>query len=434
MARQHVDEPPRQVPVKDAVDVLVVGGGPAGFAAAVCAARLGVKTRLVEREGCLGGVATSGMMSHWTGATRGGFYEEIIEASMDCFKEDGTVAGGWHTINTEKLKAVMDGMAIDAGVRVDLHALACDPVMDGNAITGVVVESKSGREALLATVVIDASGDGDIAARAGVPFVKGREGDGAMQPATLMFKVGGVDMARAVLPGGFEDNTVVLAGPIQDLARVHLPPPAGHVLLYASTLPGVVTVNMTNCTGVDGTSGDDVTRAAIACRQQVPAIVAFLRRFVPGFETCHLLASAAAVGIRETRHFTGAYTLTGEDILQARRFDDWVVEHAHFNFDVHNIEGPGLDANGLQRAFPQRKHYTIPYRCLLPASVDGLLLAGRMISGTHVAHSNFRTMPTCANIGQAAGIAAAIAVQQGITLREVRAGDIQAIITGSEHG
>ena len=421
-------EPEKEVPVAGSFDVLVCGAGPAGFSAAVNAARQGVATCLIEQASVLGGVATTGLMSHWTGATRGGFYEEIIERSMDCFKEDGSIVGGWHSINTEKLKQTMLAMAIEAGVYVRLHTMACAPVMDGHAIKGVFVESKSGREAFLATIVIDATGDGDIAARAGVPFTRGRAGDGRMQPATVMFTVGGVDTARAVLPGAFESNPPVPAGRIQDLGKRHLPPPAGHVLLYQTTIPGVVSVNMTNSTGIDGTSAGDLTRAEIECRGQIESIVAFLQRFVPGFERCHLLGSAGAVGVRETRHFTGEYTLTEHHILEAKVFDDWAVTGAHFNFDIHHLESSGLDPAGLQRDFPQRKHYTIPYRCLVPTAVDNLLLAGRNISGSHVAHSSFRVMPICANLGQAAGVAAALCVKKAIVPRRLDVADLQAIL------
>ncbi|MBN2153710.1 MAG: FAD-dependent oxidoreductase, partial [Candidatus Lokiarchaeota archaeon] len=400
----------------------------AGFSAAVCSARQGASTCLIEQAGSIGGVATTGFMSHWTGATRGGFYEEIVERSIDCFKDDGTIVGSWQSINTERLKNAMLAMAAEAGVNVRLHTLACAPVMDGSAVAGAITESKSGREAFLAGIVVDATGDGDVAARAGVPFTKGRGGDGKMQPATVMFKVGGVDSSRAVLPGAFESNPDVPAGPIQDLGTKHLPPPAGHVLLYQGTLPGVVTVNMTNSTGVDGTSADDLTRAEIECRGQIEQIVAFLKEYVPGFEYCYLLASAESVGIRETRHFEGEYTLTERDIIEARVFDDWVVAKAHFNFDIHHLESSGLDPTGVQQKFPQPKPYTIPYRCLVPKRVDNLLLAGRNISGTHVAHSSFRVMPICANVGQAAGIAAALCASRGVRPRDLEAAAIQRIL------
>ncbi len=422
---EYITEPEKKVPIKGNFDVIVVGGGPAGFSAAINASREGVSTLLVEKEGSVGGIATTGMMSHWTGDTRGGFYEEIIERSIDCFKDDDTVLGEWKTINPEKLKTVFLEMVREAGVRLRLHTLACDAIMKGNEIAGILAESKSGREAFVGKIIIDATGDGDIAARAGVPFYKGRERDGKMQPATLMFKVAGVDLARAVLPGAFESNPVVPGGKIQDLGREHLPFPAGHVLLYKSTVPGTVTVNMTNAIDVDGTSADDLTGAEITCRMQMDPIVTFLREYVPGFERCHVIGAASTVGVRETRHFEGEYVLSEEDVLQARLFDDWAVRNVHFNFDIHNVMGSGLDDAGVQERFPQRRAYSIPYRCFVPKNVENLLLAGRDISGTHVAHSSYRVMPICANMGHAIGIAAALCVKGNVKPRDLNVNLLQ---------
>jgi hypothetical protein len=293
----------------------------------------------------------------------------------------------------------------------------------------VITESKSGREAIAARIVVDATGDGDIAVRAGVPCTKGREGDGKMQPMTLMFKVGGVDTDRvACFVGSFEDTYDTPEGDIQSLARQHLPFPAGHLLIYRSTLPGIVTCNMTNSIDVDGTSAADLTRADYECRRQIEPIAAFLRRYVQGFEQCYVLSAASHIGVRETRHFSGEYTLTEEDILAARTFDDWVVPQVHFNFDIHNLSGSGLDASGVQRHFAQPRHYTIPYRCLVPLKVENLLLAGRSISGTHKAHSNFRVMPICVLMGQAAGVAAALCAQRLVAPRHLDARAVQAVL------
>ncbi|MBQ8571354.1 MAG: FAD-dependent oxidoreductase [Kiritimatiellae bacterium] len=408
-----------QTPIVAEYDVIVVGGGPAGFAAAVCAAREGAKTCIIEQCGGIGGVATSGLMSHWTGNTQGGFYEEILQRSAE--KPELR-----QTIHPEKLHGVMLEMLLEAGVEVRLYTFAVAPVMDENKIIGVVVESKSGRQALMGKVVIDASGDGDIAARSGAEYQLGREGDGVMQPMTLMFKVGGVDYDRAIFPGSFESLVDVPAGEIQSLARANLPAPAGHVLLYKSTLPGVVTCNMTNVINVDGTKSEDLTKAQLTCRKQIPLIIDFLRKYAPGYENCYLHSAAAQIGVRETRHFKGLYTLTEDDIMEAKVFPDWVVTRAHFNFDIHNTKGAGLDENGCQHKFSQPKGYTIPYGCFVPEKVDGLLFAGRIISGTHKAHSNFRVMPICANMGQSVGVAAAIAVKRGIAVRDVSVADIQA--------
>lgn len=316
-------------------------------------------------------------------------------------------------------------MLTEAGVSISLYTFASDVIVENNVIKGVIVESKSGREAIFAKVVIDASGDGDIAARAGVNFTLGRESDGKMQPATIMFKVGGVDYSRAVFLPSFESTYETEKGELQALAKKHIPFPAGHVLLYKSTLPGIVTCNMTNSIGIDGTKSEDLTKAEITCRSQMDYIVKFLREFVPGYENCFIVSSASLIGIRETRHFDGEYKLNENDILASRTFADWVVRDAKFNFDVHNITGAGLDKTGAQKHFPKIDGYTIPYRCLLPVGIDNLLLSGRNISGTHMAHSNFRVMPICVAIGEAGGIAAALAVKKGVTPRQLNPAEIQ---------
>ncbi len=410
-----------QTPVEKSADVIVVGAGPAGVGAALSAAREGVKVILIEPAGDVGGVATIGMMSHWTGKTQGGLYEEILDETNDC----NEYCDSRYVINTEKLKTKLLQMLIDAGVEVKLYTNAVMPVMEGERITGVICEGKQGRVAYLAPVVIDCSGDGDIAARTGADFIKGRETDGKMQPMTLMFKVGGVDKSHAVLLGSFESTYETEKGELQALAKIHIPFPAGHLLVYNTPFKDVITCNMTNAIDVDGTDSNDLTKATITCRSQMEHIIKYLREFVPGFENCYILTSASFIGIRETRHFKGMSTITEEDITTARVFDDWVVTKAHFNFDVHNISGSGLDETGCQHNFKQPKGYTIPYGCLVPIEIDGLLLAGRNISGTHKAHSNYRVMPICVNMGQAAGIAASIAVKKNILPRDVDVKDIQ---------
>jgi len=374
-----ISEPAREVPVVAEVDVLVLGSGPGGIGAALEAGRSGARTMLVEQFGDVGGVATIGLMSHWAGRADGGLYSEIIERSVEDRRGFEKESAAWEcAINPERLKTLLLTMLEEASVEVLLYTMAAAPVMDGNRVAGAFLEGKSGRTAVTAKVVVDATGDGDIAARAGVPFTKGRESDGRMQPLTLMFKVAGVDTDRAVFPGGFESNLEVPLGRIQDLAREHIPQPAGHCLLYRSTLPGVVTCNMTNAIDTDATDSRQLTSAHIACRKQLDTIVAFLRKCVPGFESCYLMSAASSVGVRETRHFEGEATLSAEDILEARVFEDWVVPSARFNFDIHNLGGSGLDKDGAQRHFPQNRPYTIPYGCLVPKRIDQLLAQGTL--------------------------------------------------------
>lgn len=421
---QTYHENAKELPIAGEYDVIVAGSGPAGTAAAVMAGRMGAKVLIIEWNNAIGGISTSGMMSHWTGSVTSPMYTEILQRSADM--NEGEQKGKIQQfINPENLKTVYLDMLKDANVDVLLYTFVCGVVMDGDQLTGIITESKSGRRVFRSKVVVDGTGDGDVAAFAGVEYHKGRESDGKMQPTTLMFKVAGVDMSRAVLLGSFESTYQTEKGELQVLAKEHIPYPAGHLLAYKSTLPGIVTCNMTNCTDIDGTKAEDLTRAEIVCRSQMPAIVKYLREFVPGFENCYIISAGSMMGVRETRHFKGVYTLNENDILTAKVFDDWVVRGAHFNFDVHNMTGSGLDATGVQKHWAQPKGYTIPYGCLVPEKINGLLLSGRNISGTHIAHSNYRVMPICVGIGAAAGAAAAAAIKKGVQVRDIKGEELQ---------
>ena len=408
-------------------EVLVLGAGPSGFAAAYSAAKNGAKVVIVEQCGNVGGISTSGLMSHWTGTCGSPLYHEILKRSAE--KNEGE----WKNkitkyIDPEKLKTLYLEMLHEVGVKIMLYTFAVDAICEGDKVLGATVVNKSGMIDIFAKVTIDATGDGDIAAKSGAEFTLGRKTDGKMQPVTLMFKVGGVDYERAAFIQSFEEKRQTEKGELQALAKQHIPFPAGHILTYKSTLPGVVTCNMTNVTDIDGTNADDLTKATIVCRNQLDDIIKYLREFVPGFEKCYIINSASLIGVRETRHFKGKYTITEDDISKAKIFDDYVVKDAFFNFDVHNITGAGLDKTGVQHNFKQKNGYTIPYRCLLPETKENLLLCGRNISGTHIAHSNFRAMPICVGIGEAAGTSAAIALKNNLKLPNVKSSDIRKII------
>ena len=417
-----------QIPVIADVDVCVCGAGPAGLGAAIMAARLGCDVLLVELEGCLGGIATAGMMSNWGGRSSSKIMPEIWDLTYEKAKDIGWTESNkcrkdaiYHDIQ----KIVLEEMVQKEGIRVLYHTLVCKAVVERGTIIGVIVENKSGRGFIKAKRVVDSTGDGDVAASAGVPYFKGRETDGRMQPCTIMFNVGGVDFERAVFPPSFESKVQTDKGELQALAKELLPFPAGHVLLYRQPMPGTVCCNMTNAIEIDGTDAESLTKGIFTCRSQIIPIVKFLREYVPGYENCWLMSSASMIGVRETRHFEGLESLSKDDILEARYFDNWVVRRGWFNFDVHNMTGASLDKTGVQREWKQKNDYTIPYGCLLPKNIDGLLLSGRNISGSHLAHSNFRIMSVCIAIGEAAGVAAAISVKHDIKLVQVDVKEIQ---------
>ena len=413
------------------VDVLVCGGGPAGVGAALRAARQGVSVMIVEMGGCLGGIATAGLMSHWSGRSSSKIMQEIFvrsrEIDLNYSWIDKNDAGA-HAIPHDLLMIILEEMMKEAGVQILYHTFCCEAVMDKDRITGVTIQNKTGKGFIKATCVIDATGDGDVAASAGVPYFKGRETDGKMQPCTLMFKIGGVDYETAEFPYAFECTVETDKGELQALAKELLPFPAGHVLLYRQPEPNTVCVNMTNAINIDGTDAKSVTEGIITCRSQIMPIIHFLREYVPGYENCWLMSTASLIGIRETRHFEGLESLSAEDIIEAKIYDNWVVRRAYFNFDVHNLTGASLDKTGIQKNWKQDADYTIPYGCLLPVNVEGLLLSGRNISGSHLAHSNFRVMSVCIALGEAAGAAAAVAVKQKISLRDVAVEEIQNLV------
>lgn len=424
-------EDAQELPEIAQVDVLVAGGGPAGIGAAIRAGRLGAKTMIVEYFDCLGGMATSGMMSHWGGRSSSKVMVELFERTREKNSVLGYVPSndvGDNTIHHESQKIVLDEMMKESGVEVLYYTSVCRAVVENHRVIGVIVQNKSGRGFIRAKCVVDATGDGDVAASAGVPFYKGRETDGKMQPVTIMFKIGGVDYSKAVFPPSFETKVETEKGELQALALKNLPFPAGHVLLYKQPTEGTVCCNMTNDIEIDGTNAKSITEGIMTCRSQIEPIIKFLKEYAPGYENCWLMSSGPMLGIRETRHFEGEYSLTTDDILTARLFDDWVVRRAFFNFDVHNLTGASLDKTGVQHNWTQPDDYSIPFGCLLPKKIDGLLLSGRNISGGHLAHSNFRIMSVCIALGEAAGTAAALSVKKNISPKSVNVSEIQEIV------
>ena len=299
----YISVPATQIPVSKEVDVLVLGAGPAGCAAAIMAARTGAKTLLVDAQNAPGGMSTTGMMSHYTGTVDSKLYEEVLhENAMKNHWRKGE-----RSVQIDPCNHIVTWIEMleKAGAEMLMYTFAAEPIMEADTIKGAIVQNKTGRSAILAKVVIDATGDGDIAALTGAEYYIGREEDASMQPSTLMFKVAGVDMERAVFHGSFETTVETEKGELQALAKELLPHPAGHVLLYKSPIPGVVTVNMTNVIRVDGTRAEALTHAEIVCRKQIAVIVDFLREYVRGYENCYAIAAASLMGVRETRHFTG---------------------------------------------------------------------------------------------------------------------------------
>lgn len=403
--------------------VLVAGGGPGGLPAAVAAARMGCEVTLVERYGFLGGMGTAGLVHPWMGVYSGkkrvigGIFKEIEEQlkARGAWKDGSHFGKRHHCFDPEILKDVLMQLALQAGVRLLLHTLIVDAIVREGRIVGLVCESKSGRESIEGDVIIDATGDADVCARAGVDYVLGRAFDGLTQPATVHFRMGNVDTPR--MPSREEINEIYAQAKVQG----RITNPRENLLWFDTTRPDVIHFNTTRVTHVDCTDRDDLTRAEIQSRQQVMELVEFIVEQVPGFENAYLLAVAPQVGVRETRHVIGEYTLTEEDVLGCNKPDDRVALGC-WDVDIHNPAGEGT----IIKQLPPGEYYGIPWRCLIPKTLDGLIVSGRPISATHEAHSSSRIQPTCYALGHAAGIGAFLSVQEGKTPREVNIDKLQA--------
>jgi hypothetical protein len=418
-------------------DVIVVGGGPSGCAAAIAAARSGARVLLVERYGFLGGMATAGHVGPFMpvtpdGTTRvtRGIFDEVVRglaargAALPPEETGRTPPeSGYRTdllpdttpFDLEELKWMLQELLLEANVRLLCHAVFAEAAVRDGRIQTIVCQNKEGRVALTARMFVDCTGDGDLGACAGIPFTVGRESDGRTQPATLMFRVGGVD--TAALQAYFRDHPAErrLAS-LLAAARAAGDPvgPKDNLLLFLTPRPGEVLVNASRVFLESGTDSASLTAAELEGRRQARQILAFLRRHGPGCGEAYMVSTATQIGIRETRRLQGEYTLCEEDLLGAARFDD-AIARACYQIDVHSPTDGSTDL----RAVPAGRFYEIPFRVLYSRRLDNLVWAGRCLSATHAALSAVRVMPTCFATGQAAGTAAALAAQAGAPPRRL---------------
>ena len=440
-----INEPAREIKVRADVDVLVVGGGPAGIMAAEAAARDGkLKVMLIESRGYLGGNLTIGLPILSYLNAKG---EQVIKGAAQKFIDRlrARNAASEHTpcklhisltiADSEEIKTVAWEMMDDAGVDVLLYAFASDAIVEDGCVKGVIIESKAGREAILAKTVIDCTGDADVAFRAGVECRKGDE-RGRMQPPSLMFSMRGVNMAQVrdnvvnhydeygmdiMPPEQFRKGKFTMVGMRKQLADARS---KGYGLTVDRTIftTGInddeVWVNMTRVSGVDSTDPASYTHAEHKCRKQLYEAVRYLKDYIPGFENAWLETVPPFTGIRESRVIVGKYTLTKEDLLEARHFDDEIAV-ASYPVDLHHEEG------GDCTLIYSKGDYEIPYRTLVPEKIKGLLVAGRNASMDHKAMAATRVMATCMAMGEAAGAAARIAIEDGVDPSEVDVKKVQ---------
>ena len=427
----------RTVDVAGRHDVIVVGGGPAGIAAAVSAARTGASTLLLERYGALGGNLTIGNISPILGSVaRGTMYDEVVTRLAAGHEDDEKVVtrnGREVHIDPDEAKGTLARLVAESGAQFYLQAPVMDVVKRGNAVEGVLAATPTGPAAFLAKVVIDATGDGFVSFAAGARFEVGRSEDGRVQPATLEFTLVDVDEGTAISCYGEADGVTLPDGRgyvelcRQASARGELPPTVTIVRLHKTFHRGERNVNATQANGFDTLTLAGIALAERDLRGQIEMVLRFLRGNVPGYERCRLRSSASTLGVRETRRIMGDYVLSDRDVETGARFPDVVVHNAWFLIDIHNPTGGG-QAEGRAA---QARRYDIPYRCLLPAGLDNLLTAGRCISGTHRAHASYRVMGICLAIGQAAGVAAGLSAAAGIPPRALPAARVQEALARS---
>jgi hypothetical protein len=400
--RQKFIEPARELEVIADADVVVVGGGPGGFGAAISAARNGAKVLVLERFGALGGTWTYGILSAIMDNTsvRGLFTETQREmerrGGWRWWRENDPSSGG--NFDSEVAKVVLDDMAAKAGVTVFYFAMVTHVFKseDGRRIAGVVIQSKEGRHVVTGKVFIDSSGDGDVSALAGVPYEMGREGDHAMQPMTMIFKLDNVDTPRgmAYVASDIDCRKAWQAAK----ARGEVTVPRDCILLAPMPKPGQWQFNSTRLLGYDGTKLRDVSAAMTEGRRQVAEITDFVRKNIPGFENAVVTETAPHIGVRETRRIKCDYTMTGDDIRQTRKHPD-VIARGDWWIDIHNPKGEGIvNSDGS----PTTQHasvkagpapgdwYEIPYRSTTAHGLDNLLIASRCIDSTHEAHGRPR--------------------------------------------
>jgi hypothetical protein len=434
---RRIEEPARQIPVMAETDVLVVGGGPGGLSAALAAAREGVDTMLVERYGCFGGVITQAMIGTiaWYRSSSetvdaGGIGVEFERRA----KEMGasTTVFFYEILDTEIFKYIADRMLQEAGVVPLLHCPTVDPIVEGDTIKGVITESKSGRAAILAKRVIDATGDADIACRAGAPFRL--DPKHTLEAVSVNFGCSGIDTQK------FLDHTLKSPSSIADWGNTsgkkeedefstYLVEPfkkakeAGEIPEYPRiesywsgfTDAGEITsMNAIHIPDVDSTDVWDLTKAEIEGRQQVMWAVAALKKYTPGFTRARLRTMGASLGTRESRKIVGRYNLTEHDVLNQARFEDSIGIFPEF-----------LDGNDIAIMPSTGRYFQVPYGVVLPQKVENLLVSGRCVAGDKVSHAATRQMMCCAVTGQGAGIAAAVSLKSGVTCREVDVSQVQ---------
>ncbi len=420
MSSKEIWEEARRTPVAAEVDVLVVGAGPAGIGAAVGAARAGATTLLVEKHGCVGGMLTAGSVLNirqFNDKQRliiGGVGAELAERIKQSGGTQHVPTEGGHVRHDPEItKFVAQELVLEASVRVLLHTVVVGAIVRENVLEGALIENKSGRAGILARATVDATGDGDMIWHSRAEFEKS---SGSLQPMTLTFIMGGVkcwpetksDEMRAAVKKALEEDAF---------------PAPRRPALFPMWREGEIYANATRIAG-DCTDAWDLTRGEIEGRRQVMGLLKWLRENAPGYEDAYLISTGAQVGLRESRRLVGLYALTREDVLGYRDFSDNIARGA-YAVDIH-YPGRGGEMVYLEPG----KSYGIPYRCLVPQELDGLLAGGRCMSATHDGLGSIRVMATCMATGHGAGVAAALSAKANLSLRSLEVAQLQDALRG----
>ncbi|MFN8672100.1 MAG: FAD-dependent oxidoreductase [Candidatus Sericytochromatia bacterium] len=419
--------------------VIVAGGGMSGVAAAISAKKQGVEPLIIERYGFFGGTSTASMVSPFMSFSAGnkqlvfGVFQEIL----DNLEKYGGRKSGSRAFDSETLKFVLFDMLDQYNIKYLLHTYIVDAVVKDNLITEIITESKGGRKSIKGDFFLDTSADADLAALAGVPFEVGRKEDGLTQAMTLMFRIANVDMKKVLEyckkdPENYsfieEDiNGVSIAGfkkEIEEERKItKYDNPLDYIFFVTTHRDDLVIVNTTRSLRVSGLNTEDLSRAQSEGHKNAWQIHQLLKKRISGFEDSYISNMAAQIGVRETRRIEGDYTMTGMDVVTAKKFDD-AIARGSYPIDIHDPTGSG----GQMIRLKEGEYYDIPFRSLIPKKIDNLLVAGRCISATHEAQASIRITATCTAMGEAIGYASGICLQDNIIPRNIDIKKLQNLI------
>lgn len=429
-------------------NVIVAGGGTAGIAAAISAAREGARVLLIEKNSYVGGTAASGLpfidfFNRNGRQSVAGLAEELMrrlfkeKAALGHVRTSGGHLNSVTMIDPEWVKIVAEEMLLESGCNILYHSFVCDARVDEECLKCITVANKNGLMEFEADCFVDATGDGDLAKFSGAEYHQGRESDGLCQAMSLLFKLGDVDVERvtslfsenpivACPIGGDHEYNLHISGKLSewnDIIKANgIFPHSDHNIWAGSVRHNELTyVNTIRVSEKNGADAYDLSEAEIEGRRQLKQVIHFLNEYIPGMEKAHITSIPNGIGVRESRRIVGEYILTGEDIIKGRKFSDCIAKNGYC-IDIHDPKGAGWGVSYIQS---EDQSYDIPYRCIVPKRINNLLVAGRCISATSEALASARIMPSCMALGQAAGIAAAITADKRITPRNLEVEQIQ---------